>query len=427
MSSTKRFKYFLLADCNNFYVSCERIFNPKLLNKPVVVLSNNDGCVISRSQEAKDLKIPMGAPYHQYEEFFQKHGVAVCSSNYALYGDLSQRVMDLLRMWSSEVQVYSIDEAFVLLDGKEASLEYLKAIRKQVEQWVGIPLSLGLGPTKTLAKIANHFAKKQKLGCYLMPTKSEAEPVLKKLPVEEVWGIGRQLSLFLKSQNIHTAWELACADDAWIKKHLTVVGLRTAWELRGISCLELEEVVEPRKGIMSSRSFGTYTQDYAQVAEALSSYTVRAVDRLRKQRSLASTITVFLSTNRHNLRQEYYTNEAYVTLPESSNYTPLFIHYAKQCLEKIFRPECTYKKVGICLGGIVSEGVFQADLFDQVNPEDRAKQQRILALMDQVKVRWGKKALHFAAEGIEQPWKMKQSKLSNSFTTRWKEILQVKI
>lgn len=421
MSSTALPKhYFALIDCNNFYVSCERVFNPALRNRPVVVLSNNDGCVIARSKEAKKW-VPMGAPFFKNRELFQQYGIISCSSNYALYGDMSRRVMATLGDYTPDLQVYSIDEAFLLLEPRNLE-KICPEIQSGVLQRTGIPVSVGIARTKTLAKVANHLAKQDKGNFILYPHQEEA--VLRELPVDEIWGIGRQLSDFLNRNGIRNAWEFRECGDDWIKKHMTVVGLRTAWELRGISCLELEELPPSKKAILSSRSFGRPVTELSEVAEAVASYTSRAAEKMRNQESLASYIEVFVLTDR--FKEDYYSNSMQMVLPHPTDYTPVLIHYAKWGLEKILYKGYRYKKAGIMLGGLVPAGNYQPDLFAS-NTKLQEKQQRIMQLMDQMNQSHGRKVLRFAAEGIEQPWQMKREKCSPCYTTRWSEILKIKI
>lgn len=419
MSSTRPLKFlFALVDCNNFYVSCERVFNPLLRNRPAVVLSNNDGCVIARSKEAKQF-VPMGAPFFKNRELFRQHNIAVCSSNYALYGDMSRRVMHTLGDFTPDLQVYSIDEAFLLIDVKGAEA-HCESVKKTVVQRTGIPVSIGAARTKTLAKVANHFAKKGS-GLFIL---EDEESALKALPVDEIWGIGRQLSDLLERNGIKTAWDLSQTDDAWIKKHMTVVGLRTAWELRGIPCLELEELPPAKKAIMSSKSFGRPVTEPAELAEAVATYTGVAAEKLRKQGSLASFIEVFVSTDR--FKDDHYANAMQIVLPQPTNYTPILIHYAKWGLEKILYKGYRYKKAGVMLGGLVPADSYQPDLFAS-DPKLQEKQKRIMDLMDQANKAYGRKVLRLAAEGIEQPWKMKREMCSPCYTTRWDDLLEIKI
>lgn len=427
MSSTAHAdSVFALVDCNSFYASCECVFAPHLWKRPVVVLSNNDGCVIARSKQAKLLGIPMGAPAFQFKEQFKKNGVYVCSSNYTLYGDISQRIMSILSHFTSDLQVYSIDEAFLALNTSNA-LEVARAIKQQIYQWIGVPVSIGIGPTKTLAKAANHFAKNDPAsnGIASAIDKQAQKKLLSSFPVKEVWGIGRQLAAFLKSQGIYTAEELCQCDDLWIKKHLTVVGLRTVWELRGTPCLNIEEVEPPKKSIMSSKSFGRTITVYEELCEAISSYTTYAAAKLRKQQSLTAYIHVFLMTNRFS-ENDSYNNGVQIFLPEPTDYTPTLIQYAKQGLENIFKEGLRYKKAGILLGGLIPRHAFHPDLFNK-SFKQQEKQKSLMEVLDNIQHKYGRNVIRIAAEGIQQPWQMKRALLSPSYTTRWNEILTIKI
>lgn len=419
---------FALVDCNNFYASCERVFNPKLIGKPLVVLSNNDGCVVARSKEAKALGIAMGAVAFKEAEFFKKNGVIVYSSNYTLYGDMSSRVMSILKQFSPEMQVYSIDEAFLYLNETDATLEYVSHIRETILTWTGIPVSIGIAPTKTLAKVANYLAKKNpdfKGVCQLKDSAS-IETVLKQLPVKEVWGIGHNYAMTLNKAGIYTAWEFAQTNDQWIKKKMSVVGYRTAMELRGCSCLPLEEVPPDKKSIMSSRSFGKAVTSLEELAEAASAFAAKAAEKMRGQESLASFLEVHLETSRFSEGQPYYGNRATVTLPQPTDYTPDLIHYVKLGLNKIYRHGLRYKRVGVLLGGLVPAHCYQADLFAP-QPKINKKLTAVMELVDQVNRESGKRVLKFAAEGIEQPWKMRRGNCSQNFTTRWSELLVIKV
>jgi len=427
MSSTKPKKWIALIDCDNFFATCEKIFRP-YLKQPLVILSNNDGCVISRSHEAKALGIPMGAPFFQYEKFFKDHNVAVFSANFPLYGDMSDRVMSLLEDYSSEIQIYSIDEAFITIPSSiENCEEYGQKIIQEIKQKTGIILSIGIAETKVLAKMANYIAKKNRLGCFFLKP-DQKEQILDKVPINEIWGIGGQLTQTLKKYNIQTAWEFCNQEEGFIRKKLSVVGLRLALELKGVSCLPFEELPEPKKSIMSSRSFGTYTSDYNKIAEALSSYTALASEKLRKQGSIASYVGVFLKTNKHNIHQEYYANSTIISLPQASAYTPLLVHAAKLGLKSIYKENTVYKKVGVILGGLVEENCLQMDFFCENEEELRDKQKKIMDLMDSANLKYQKKILKFASEGGKcSSWKMNQTYKSPAYTTSWEQILKIKI
>ncbi|MCB1119689.1 MAG: Y-family DNA polymerase [Chlamydiia bacterium] len=403
-----------LVDCNNFYVSCERVFQPKLCCRPVVVLSNNDGCVVARSQEAKALGIPMGAPAFQYRELFRNHDVVLLSSNYALYGDMSARVMETLRLFTPHVEVYSIDEAFLELLPEEAS-----SLRQTVLQWVGIPVSIGIAPTKVLAKVANHWAKRSPSGIFAIDTNRQT--ILEKMPVEEIWGIGSRLSHRLYRKGIRTAWQLTQCDDTLIKKELTITGLRLVYELRGRPCLPLEEAPPPKKSLLTSRSFSKPLTSQQHLCEALSSYTARAAQKLRAQHSLTSFIEVFLTTSPHH--KPFYANHAIATLPEPTADTAELITLAKQTLDTIYRDGYPYKKTGILLGGLIPDGTIPLDLFSP--KKDRAKREELMQLVDHLNALYRRPVLRFAAEGLTQPWKMARANTSPHYTTQWSDLLTI--
>lgn len=426
MSSTKPNKsLFALLDCNNFYVSCERVFNPRLTGKPVVVLSNNDGCVIARSNEAKALGVPMGAPAFQCRDLFNRHNIISCSSNYALYGDMSHRVMQTLTQFTPDLQIYSIDEAFLLMNGPTPA-DALK-IRQTVLQWTGIPVSIGIASTKTLAKVANRHAKKKlpQQGVFILEEEKLIKEVLSDLPVEDVWGIGRQLTVKLRKHGIYTAWELAQAEETWIKKNFSVVVLRTVLELRGISCLSLSEAVPAKKSIICSRSFGRAVTELDELSEALASYTARAAEKLREQGSVASFIEVFLESKRSG-EEWVYAPAVQMILAEPTDYTPLLIQKAKEGLSRIFRSGLAYKKNGVMLGGILPHRFFQPNLF-AMHKTPVEKQRKLMELLDRTNARYGSGTLKFAAEGLLQPWKMKRDNSSPHFTTCWEDLLCVRI
>lgn len=404
-----------LVDCNNFYASCERVFNPKWCNRPLVVLSNNDGCIVARSGEAKALGIPMGAPYFQWADFIHAHDVVVCSSNYALYGDLSHRVMRILEHFNPELEIYSIDEAFLWVGDLENPADHCCRIREKVLQWTGIPVSIGIAPTKTLAKVATRFAKKMAAGVYLPES---FDTILDELPVGEIWGVGRRLTQFLAKRGIHTAAQLRDREDSWVRKTLTVVGLRTVWELRGISCFPFDEAPSPKQTVMTSRSFGRPILSKEELAEAIAGYAARGGEKLRKEQSRASWLQVFINGKE-------YSQAALYTFPQPTHYTPTLIAYAKAGLDAIYRSGYAYKKGGILLGGLVSERSYQRDLF--AAPIDEEKQNAAMRLLDRANHKFGDCALQFAAEGIKRPWQTKRQLRSFCFTTRWDELLTIHI
>ncbi|AXJ00925.1 DNA polymerase V [Cyclonatronum proteinivorum] len=415
--------FYAIVDCNNFYASCERVFNPALRNKPVVVLSNNDGCVIARSAEAKEAGIPMGAPAFKYEREFQDKGVHVFSSNYALYGDMSGRVVHILRDFCEDVEVYSIDEAFMLLQppaGRAVHL-YGQEIRKRIFQWIGLPVSIGIAPTKTLAKIANHFAKREKLWDGVLHTDmiKDFDSYLKRLPVGEVWGIGKQHKQFLHSHGIESAFDLKQAPESWIKRHMHVTGLRTLRELNGIPSIEMEDL-EPRKGILSSRSFRKPVTEYEQLQEAVSAYMSRAAEKLRAQQSVAGVVHVFVKTNRFAKNQPYYSNTATMPLPLATDFTPDLTKAALAGLSEVFLEGHAYQKAGVMLTEIRRSDQVQGNLF--VDQDMLTRKKKLANAVDAVNQKMGRNKLIYAVNGIEQAWTMKQEHKSPGYTTRWDEL-----
>ncbi|MDD5070354.1 MAG: Y-family DNA polymerase [Candidatus Omnitrophica bacterium] len=418
---------FCLVDCNNFYVSCERVFNPKLEKKPVVVLSNNDGCVISRSNQAKALNIKMGALYFKNKDFFKERGVCVYSSNYPLYADMSNRVMSVLKRFCPDIEIYSIDEAF--LDFKtiyhKDLLLYAKEIKETVKQWTGIPVSVGLASTKTLAKAANLYAKKnfECQGAFEINDSTDIEALLSEISPEDIWGIGKQYLSILKANNINTALDLRNASDVWIKKNLTISGLRTVWELRGRSCIAFEMVSSPKKQIGCSRSFPSAVTKLSELEEAVSAYVSAAAKKLRRQNSLTSYVGVFLLTNCFNDRPQY-SNRAGLCLVEPSSYTPELVGAAIKVLKVIFREGYRYKKLGVFFKDISSLENFQYTFSKSQN--NRNRQNSLMNTVDKLNSSLGTDALKVASQGISQSWRMRQNKLSFRFTTRWSELPVVK-
>lgn len=415
---------YALVDCNNFYASCERVFNPKLRNRPVVILSNNDGCIIARSNEAKALGIGMGEPIFKMQHLVQLHNVAVLSSNYALYGDLSHRVMQTIKTLVDNMEVYSIDEVF--LDLETYSMydfqELGKKIRQRVFQWVGIPVSVGIAPTKTLAKVANHIAKKQMQynGVFVMNTDELRISSLNVFPVQDVWGVGRKLSKHLQNAGINNAYDLSLANDAWVKGNFTIVGLKMVKELRGESCIPLEQMIQPKQNICTSRSFGKMAQDYSIVAEAVSNFAARCAEKLRRQNSVANYVLVFVTTNRFRQDLKQYSNHIQITLPVASASTPELIHYSLIGLKSIFKQGFDYKKAGVIVSGIVPENQVQTSLFDEV---DREKYQKLLKSVDELNKKLGRDTVFFSAQrNKKQKWVNRQEQLSPCYTTRWSDL-----
>ncbi len=416
-----------LIDCNNFYASCERVFNPSLLGKPIVVLSNNDGCVIARSNEAKALGIAMGAPIFKMKDLLDKHPIHVFSSNYTLYGDMSHRVMSTIASIVPDIEIYSIDEAFIGLDGYE--FHDLKAlgtnIVKTTTRNTGIPVSLGIAPTKTLAKVANKFAKKypQYNSVAVIDTEEKREKALKLFPIEDVWGIGRRYAQRLQYYSIKTAWDFTQKSKSWVRKEMGVVGERTWSELRGIPCFELE-VQSAKKSICTSRSFGQKLTELAPIAEAVSNFAASCGQKLRKQHSQASNLIVFIHTNPFNKELPQYYNQILVQMPVPSNDSTELIQFALAALQKIFKSGYQYKKAGVIVGDISPELPRQGSLFDE---RDRSKYAKAMKVMDSLNDRYGLQKVRVASQGFGRKWKMKNEKLSPCYSTQLREIIQVKV
>ncbi len=413
---------FALVDCNNFYASCERVFNPRLAGKPVIVLSNNDGCVVARSNEAKALGIAMGVPEFQIRPLIHAHKIQVFSSNYTLYGDMSQRVMETLQQFSPEVEVYSIDEAFLSLSGFESRnlTEYGRTIRATVKQWTGIPVSVGIAETKTLAKIAGHLAKRSPdaAGVCDLTAYQERDGLLANIPVTEVWGIGPSYAKRLMQHGITSALALRQADDQWIRKQMGVVGLRTVHELRGISCLPLEQCPPTKQGITCSRSFGKPVTTLAEMREAVAAYTARAAEKLRGEQLAASTLTVFLTTNPFTDEPQY-SNSLTCRLPVATDATLELLRTALHGLETLYRDGYRYKKAGVMLLELVPVSQVQANLFDQA---DRDRATRLMRAVDRLNAHDGTDTVRFGAVGLTQRWRARFTNRSQAYTTNWQEL-----
>ena len=413
---------FALVDCNNFYCSCERVFNPRLIGVPVVVLSNNDGCVISRSEEAKRLGVAMGAPAFKNEAFFKNNGVQVFSSNYALYGDMSARVMATMRSLVEQMEVYSIDEAFLALESFQGDA-FAYELRARVRQWTGIPVSVGIGPTKTLAKLANRYAKKnpQMNGVFDL-TSVNPDEVLAKIECQDVWGIGNRTALKLAGAGIKSALDLKRADIPWIRNKLGVVGERTVRELNGIACLELDELPASKKGIACSRSFGHPVESLVELEEALATYIARVGEKLRMGQLLATRISVSLETNHFQPDQPQYQAARETALLSPTNQTADLIKTGLELLRKIYRPGYHYKKTGVMVTELVGECSVQRSLFEDSGDKQRVALQAAVDVLNQ---RLGKNAVRFGAMGVQEEWQMLQDRKSQCYTTRWDELLVV--
>ncbi|MCW5924040.1 MAG: Y-family DNA polymerase [Saprospiraceae bacterium] len=419
---------YALVDGNCFYVSCERLFNPALEGRPVIVLSNNDGCVVSRSNEAKALGIEMASPAHLMTDLLRKNRVAVFSSNYNLYGDLSRRMMSVLGRLAPAIEVYSIDEAFLDFGGVDCPdwWAYGYFIRAEVLRQVGIPTGVGIAPTKTLAKVANRVAKKQPEhgGVFVLETADEIETVLRSMPVGDVWGIGGQYAKLLARNDVATAWDFTRLSADWVRRNLTVVGARLQMELQGVSCLELESVAPPKKNICTSRSFGKMLTDFGGVSEAVANHAHRCACKLRGQGSAANVLTVFLHSNPFKPELPQYNPSRTVTLPTATNSSLLMVGHAETALKAIWRDGYAYKKAGVIISGIVPENEIQLG-FD-VSMTDVDKHKRLMRAMDALRGRYGHGAISVGTQGTANAWRLRQERLSRRFTTSWQEILEVK-
>lgn len=413
---------FALVDCNSFYASCEQALNPKLVGRPVVVLSNNDGIVVARSQEAKDLGIEDLIVYFKVKDKIKKNNIHVCSSNYTLYGDMSARVMQTLLEFvpPEDLEIYSIDEAFLKL-GTKTDIEYnllSKKIASTVRKWVGIPVSVGVAPTKVLCKAANHVAKKYKLGVLEILKNENIDDVLKSVAIEKVWGIGRAYSTRLRIQGIETAYDLKRMNIKQARKMMTVQGEKIIMELNGISCSDLEVKPPQKKQIISSRSFGREVTTLRELKESIAMHCHIGAEKLRRDNLAAKNISVFIHS--HWFKDNPFYNSAYLELPMHTNVTNAIIKHAHFVLDRIYKPGISYKKAGIVISDIVCADSMQLNLFgtglqDVVTAE-------LMDVVDEINEEYGRNAIHFAAMGTKQPWGMKMELRSPKYTTRWSDI-----
>ena len=430
---------FGLIDSNNFYVSCERVFAPRLEKQPVVVLSNNDGCIVARSNEAKAMGIPMGAPYFKVQNLLKHERVEVLSSNYDLYGNMARRVVDTIQTLVPDMEVYSVDEQFLDFSSLPAQdlRELARQLRARVLRHTGIPTSVGLARTKTLAKLANRLAKKSLThkGVYLLDGTKLVREYLSLFPVSELWGIGSRYAARLANHKIVTALDLYDAPSGWVKKEMTIVGLRLWHELHGTPCLSLEQTLpngdpKPKKNICTSRSFGKLQTNYSALSEAVATYASRCAEKLRTQGSVAAFVNVFIQTGRYNDKHPQYKNSFTYTLPESTHDTRHLVHYAEQALQKIFKPGFHYQKCGVIVSGLTPEDnrqltLFEADEIVQETPSPTAKpgaQTSLMKIMDEVNYRFGRDTLKVASCGTTADWHMRQAHRSPRYTTRWDEL-----
>lgn len=424
--STSPAASFALIDVNNFYVSCERLFNPRLAGRAVVVLSNNDGCVIARNAAAKALGIAMAVPYFQAAKLLRPHGGVALSSNYALYADMSNRVMRILASYSPQQEVYSIDECFLDMAGMSELATRGRQMRERIGQWVGLPVCVGFAASKTLAKLANHCAKKGLAGSdgvcdfHALPA-AAVDRLLERLRASEVWGVGRRLGEQLAALGINSARQLRDADASRLRRRFSVTMERTIMELRGVSCLSLEEMAPAKQQIMCSRSFGQPVFDLADLREAVASYCARAAEKLRGQGSLSSAVQVYLQTNPFRPDEAQYCPALSVPLPYASADSRLIVRAALAGLAAIYRPGYRYKKAGVMLLGLQPAGQVTASLFETSKPHSAALMQAI----DAINRRQGQGSIRLAAEGLLKPWQMRRERMSPCYTTSWQGLLQI--
>jgi DNA polymerase V len=414
-----------LVDCNNFYVSCERLFRPDLIQTPVVVLSNNDGCVVSRSNEVKALGVRMGQPWFEIKQLAQAHGILALSSNYALYADLSNRVMRVLAGFSPRCEIYSIDECFVDLTGMAKIREISYHMRSRIMQWLGIPVCVGIGPTKTLAKLANHVAKKHPRSKgvfnYNDLTEQQQAALLQQIPAGEIWGVGRKLSARLAQRGIHTAYDLRSAHTPTLRDNFGVVMEKTQRELQGTACIHLEEITPPKKQIVASRSFGVMTQEIAPMKDAITTFVGLACAKLRAQGSQTSFVQVFMQTNRFRRDQPQYMPALAVAMPQPTQDTLVVNRWAQQLVDHMWKPGYQYKKAGVILSEISPITYQQGDLLAPLATGDHA----LMGAMDRINQRYGRGTVALSAQCVSQDWKMKQESKSPNYTTCWQSLPRV--
>ncbi len=414
-----------LVDCNNFYVSCERVFQPKLEGKPVVVLSNNDGCVVSRSQEVKDLGLKMAVPWYQMKDLAKRYGIIAFSSNYSLYADLSNRVMSLLAQFSPEQEVYSIDESFLDLTGIPAEhTQYAQQMRETIRRCVGIPVCVGIAPSKTLAKLANHVAKKNaRFGSvcdFNAFAEKELDELLATVAVGEVWGVGRRSVGKLNEMGIHSVLDLKRAPAKRLREKFSVVQERIVEELNGVACLELDDVVPDKQQIICSRSFGTLTSLLPDLEQAVIAYASRAAEKLRQQHSLASGIQVYIRTNPHKERDPQYQQAMLMPLPEPTDDSRLLCHAALHGLRQIYRAGFAYQKAGVMLSEIIPRSDRPRTLFDDVQAQQ--KSHALMQTLDRINRSMGSGTLKLLGEGTDKTWAMRRENVSRRYTTEWDEL-----
>ena len=417
-------KKIALIDCNSFYVSCERLFNPKIKNVPVVVLSNNDGCVISRSTEAKKIGIKMGEPYFKVKELVKKNNVQIFSSNYSLYGDLSRRVMKVLKGFSDKIEIYSIDEAFIDLSHiKDENIEdYGKRIRERVLKWTGIPTSVGISCTKTLSKVANHVAKKNKTGVIFL--KDNIDDVLKNFDISDIWGVGRQLSKLYIKNGINNAYKLKNISNSWVKKSTNVLGAKTVMELRGIPCINLETEETKRKSCCVSRSFGRKVESLNKLKESITTHCLNAAEKIRNDNQTTRSITVFIRTSPFDKNRKYYSNSLTIDLPVATNNSLELVKVAIEGLKKIYKYGYFYQKAGVILSKLSEAGEKNLNL---LTPILENKSQTLMKAIDVTNAKYGRNVISVAQAGINNSWKMRREHSSKIDTASFDSLPKISI
>ena len=425
MSSTQYTRKIALIDCNSFYVSCERLFNPKIRKKPVVVLSNNDGCIISRSNEAKALGIKMGEPYFKEKDIIVKNNVQVFSSNYSLYGDISRRVMRTLKRFNSDIEIYSIDEAFLDLSNfPDNEVENVgHEIRNIVLKWTGIPTSIGIAKTKTLSKVANHIAKKKQSGVTSFIGIENIDSILEKVEINDVWGVGKQLTKFYHKSGIYNAKQLKNVSNTWIKKSSNVLSSRTAMELRGIPCIDLEATSSKRKSCVVSRSFGQRVENFQELKEAIASYSLNASEKIRSESLVTKSITVFIRTSPFQSRFGYYSNSKTIDFPIATNNSIEIVKAAISSLETIFKNGYRYQKAGVMLSRL-SDSVDGKNLFSS---EKDKKINSLMKSIDNTNHRYGRSTLSLASAGVHKRWNTRRQHYSKINTADFYCLPTIKV
>ena len=411
-----------LVDCNSFYVSCERLFNPSLIKKPIVVLSSNDGCIISRSTEAKALGIKMGEPYFKVERTVKKNNVKIFSSNYSLYGDISRRVMKTLKQFSPQIEIYSIDEAFLNLSSikDENLLEYGNKIRSTILKWTGIPTSIGIATTKTLSKVANYLAKKERSGVINLINSKQTDKLLTEVKINDVWGVGRQLTKFYIKNGINTAYQLKNISNSWVKKNTNVFGSRTVMELKGVPCISLESHQKKRKNCCVSRSFGKKVTKLEELKESITRHCLNAAEKIRNDNQTAKKITIFIRTSPFQKDGNYYANTKNIDLPIRTNDSIELVKQALIALKCIYKQGYRYQKTGIILSGLKDVNIYKKNLFSTISGEENRK--RLMKAMDYTNTKYGRNALSIAQAGLKKRWNIKKQ-YSSKIDTACFELL----